>query len=65
MLLYSFMAVEIKGWHLKEVRQAIQHGRCRFIQEYDPSEFLPQAKRACSVAFSGTIRPIILAEPCS
>lgn len=29
-LLYSFMAVEIKDKHLKEVRQAVQNGRCEF-----------------------------------
>jgi len=40
-LLYSFMAVEIKGRHLKEVRQAVQNGRCEFIQEYHENEFLP------------------------
>ncbi len=39
-LLYSFMAVEIKGRHLKEVRQAIQNSRCGFIQEYHENEFL-------------------------
>ncbi len=39
-LLYSFMAVEIKGRHLKEVRQAIQNDRCEFIEEYDENEFL-------------------------
>ena len=43
-LIYSFMAVEIKGKHLKEVRQAVQSGRCEFIQEYDESEYLPPAK---------------------
>ena len=43
-LLYSFMAVEIKGKHLKEVRQAVQNGRCGFIQEYDEDAFLPPAK---------------------
>lgn len=45
-LLYSFMAVEIKGRHLKEVRQAVQHGRCGFIQEYDAEAFLPPANNA-------------------
>ena len=44
-LLYSFMAVEIKGKHLKEVRQAVQNGKCGFIQEYDENEFLPPAKK--------------------
>ncbi|MFL5660513.1 MAG: hypothetical protein ACJ8BW_04100, partial [Ktedonobacteraceae bacterium] len=43
-LLYSFMAVEIKGKNLKEVRQAIQNGRCDFIQEYNEEEFLPPPK---------------------
>ncbi len=43
-LIYSFMAVEIKGRNLKEVRQAIQYGRCEFIQEYDENEFLPPGK---------------------
>ena len=45
-LLYSFMAVEVRGRNLKEVRQAIQNGRCEFIQEYDENEFLPPAKNA-------------------
>src|SRR5579884_2654788 len=43
-LLYSFMAVEIRGKNLKEVRRAIQDGRCEFIQEYHKSEFLPPGK---------------------
>lgn len=43
-LIYSFMAVEIKGKRLKEVRQAVQSGRCEFIQEYDENEYLPPAK---------------------
>jgi hypothetical protein len=43
-LIYSFMAVEIRGQRLKEVRQAIQNGVCGFIQEYDAEEFLPPAK---------------------
>ena len=38
-LLYSFMAVEIKGQNLKAVRRAIQNGKCEFIQEYDENEF--------------------------
>ncbi len=45
-LIYSFMAVEIKGKRLKPVRQAVQSGRCEFIQEFDESEFLPPAKDA-------------------
>lgn len=40
-LIYSFMAVEIKGKNLKEVRRAIQMGRCEFIQEYHANEFTP------------------------
>ncbi len=40
------MAVEIKGKNLKEVRQAVQNGRCEFIQEYDENAFLPPAKNA-------------------
>ena len=43
-LLYSFMAVEIRGRNLKEVRQAVQNGRCEFIQEYHENEFLPPPK---------------------
>ena len=43
-LLYSFMAVEVKGKNLREVRQAIQNGRCEFIQEYHENEFLPPGK---------------------
>lgn len=45
-LLYSFMTVEIKGRHLKEVWQAVHNGRCGFLQEYDENEFLPPAKNA-------------------
>src|SRR4051794_331034 len=33
-LLYSFMAVEVKGANLKDVRRAVQTGQCEFIQEY-------------------------------
>jgi len=33
-LIYSYMAVEIKGHNLKEVRRAIQNGRCEYIPEY-------------------------------
>lgn len=40
-LIYSFLAVEVKGRNLKEVRRAIQSGRCEFIQEYHENEFLP------------------------
>ena len=45
-LLYSFMAVEVKGKNLKEVRQAIQKGRCEFIQEYNENEFMKPGKDA-------------------
>ncbi len=45
-LLYSFMAVEVKGRNLKEVRRAIQTGRCEFIQEYNENEFLKPSKDA-------------------
>jgi hypothetical protein len=38
-LLYSFMAVEVRGRNLREVRQAIQQSRCEFIQEYHENEF--------------------------
>jgi len=43
-LLYSFMAVEVKGRNLKEVRRAIQMSRCEFIQEYNENEFLKLGK---------------------
>jgi hypothetical protein len=43
-LIYSFMAVEIKGRNLKEVRQAVQSGKCEFIREYDETVFLPPAR---------------------
>jgi hypothetical protein len=43
-LIYSFMAVEIKGRNLKEVRRAIQNGRCEFIQEYHENEFVKPPK---------------------
>lgn len=39
MLLYSFMAVEVKGANLKEVRRVIQNGQCEFIQEFHDDEF--------------------------
>jgi hypothetical protein len=45
-LLYSFMAVEVRGRNLREVRQAIQQSRCEFIQEYHENEFLPPGKDA-------------------
>jgi hypothetical protein len=43
-LLYSFVAIEIKGRNLKPVRQAIQNGRCEFIQEYHENEFSEPAR---------------------
>ena len=43
-LLYSFLAVKIKGKNLKPVRQAIQNGRCEFIQEYHENEFSESVK---------------------
>src|SRR2546429_598651 len=39
-------AVEVKGRNLKEVRRAIQTGRCEFIQEYNENEFLKPSKDA-------------------
>ncbi|HEV2582629.1 MAG TPA: hypothetical protein VGT44_17355 [Ktedonobacteraceae bacterium] len=45
-LLYSFVAVEVKGRNLKEMRRAIQIGRCEFIQEYNENEFLKPGKDA-------------------
>lgn len=52
-LLYSFMAVEIRGKNLKEVRRAIQIGRCEFIQEYHGNEFT-KPQRGASVIESIT-----------
>ncbi|HEU5375750.1 MAG TPA: hypothetical protein VFV38_09945 [Ktedonobacteraceae bacterium] len=43
-LIYSFMAVEVRGKNLKEIRRAIQNGRCEFIQEYHENEFSMPAK---------------------
>lgn len=43
-LIYSFMAVEIKGKNLKDVRRAIQNSRCEFIQEYHENEFAAPGK---------------------
>jgi hypothetical protein len=40
-LLYSFLAVEIRGRHLGEIRLAVQNGRCSFLQEFDEAIFLP------------------------
>lgn len=45
-LIYSFMAVEVRGRNLREIRRAIQNGRCEFIQEYHANEFLPPGKDA-------------------
>ncbi|GHO98723.1 hypothetical protein KSF_087710 [Reticulibacter mediterranei] len=38
-LLYSFLAVEIRGRNLKAVRQAVQNGCCSFLQEFDEATF--------------------------
>ncbi len=43
-LIYSFQAVEIKGRNLQEVRQAMQHGRCSFLQEYDERRYHTQGQ---------------------
>jgi hypothetical protein len=43
-LLYSFMAVEVKGRNLKDVRRAIQTGHCEFIQEYHENAFMKPGK---------------------
>jgi hypothetical protein len=43
-LIYSFMAVEVKGKNLREVRRAIQNGRCEFIQEFHEEEFQAPGK---------------------
>ncbi|GHO54168.1 hypothetical protein [Ktedonobacter robiniae] len=48
-LIYSFMAVEIKGRNLKEIRHAMQTGRCEFIQEYHENEFAQPAKGAAII----------------
>ena len=45
-LIYSFLAVEVKGKNLKEIRRAIQNGRCEFIQEFHENEFALPAKTA-------------------
>ncbi len=45
-LIYSFMAIEVKGKNLKEVRRAIQNGRCEFIQEFHEEEFQKPGKEA-------------------
>jgi hypothetical protein len=43
-LIYSFMAVEIKGQNLKVIRNTIQQGRCGFIQEYHETAFAQPPK---------------------
>lgn len=43
-MVYSFMAVEVRGCNLKEIRRAIQNNRCEFIQEYHDKEFLTPGK---------------------
>jgi len=43
-LIYSFMAVEVRGRNLAPVRQAIQTDRCEFIQEFHPNEFTAPGK---------------------
>jgi hypothetical protein len=45
-LIYSFMAVEVKGHNLTAIRRAIQMGRCEFIQEYHENEFQEPGKDA-------------------
>ncbi len=45
-LIYSFMAVEVRGRNLKDIRRAIQNGRCEFIQEYHENEFQKPGKDA-------------------
>jgi hypothetical protein len=40
-LLYSFLAVEIRGRHLRAIRLAVQNGCCSFLQEIDEAIFLP------------------------
>jgi hypothetical protein len=37
-LIYSFVAVEIKGRNLQPVAYSIVENRCDFIQDYDPRE---------------------------
>lgn len=45
-LVYSFVAVEVKGKNLKEIGRAIQNGRCEFIQEFHEEEFQRPGKDA-------------------
>jgi len=49
-LIYSFMAVMVKGRNLKEVRRAIQMSCCEFIQEYNENEFLKPGKDTPMIA---------------
>jgi hypothetical protein len=45
-LIYSFLAIEIRGKNLTAVRRAIQNGRCEFIQEYHENEFEQPGRNA-------------------
>lgn len=38
------MAVEVRGRNLREIRRAIQSGRCEFIQEFQENEFVKPPK---------------------
>lgn len=38
-LIYNFMAVEVRGKNLREIRRAMQNNRCEFIQEYHDNAF--------------------------
>lgn len=38
------MAVEVRGRNLREVRRAIQLGRCEFIQQYHENAFTKPSK---------------------
>jgi hypothetical protein len=43
-LLYSFLAVEVRGKNLADIRRAIQLGACEFIQEYHENDFAAPGK---------------------
>jgi hypothetical protein len=43
-LLYSYMAVEVKGRNLRAVRRALQLGCCEFVQQYHESAFTKPGK---------------------
>jgi hypothetical protein len=43
-LLFSFLAVEVRGKNLADIRRAIQLGACEFIQEYHENEFAAPGK---------------------